>query len=202
VYKNICDSSQDTPHAKWTRLRTLFLDVNETEFLSNARTNLLECKQGPDVDIVEHTGEFNSRLRILRDLKDKSVEDPDWVFTIFKASLNITYTKFLGQWKHTNETWIMIQQGLNSLDCSSLTKSIRLFQLPNPVQMLRSLIEIEITIVAIGATQILSQGIATRVANMATDLPNVVQRTLPQMILLVLNVAKLAISPGTAILRV
>ena len=95
VYKNICDSSQDTPHAKWTRLRTLFLDINEKEFLSNARTNLLECKQGPDVDIVEHTGEFNNRLRILRDLKDKSVEDPDWVFTIFKESLNITYHEIL-----------------------------------------------------------------------------------------------------------
>ena len=102
VYENIVQTSEDTPYQLWTVLEKIFLERQDKEALSNAQSALLQCKQGPEQSFLEHSGKFNKVIRLLRDLGDTHVKDESYVFTIFKQSLNITYTEVLRPIEVTN----------------------------------------------------------------------------------------------------
>ena len=104
VYQNITRNSGDSPYVKWKELEAIFLNRQDTEVLTNAQTALITCKQGPEQSILEHTGNFNKAMRLLRDLKDTHVEDGNYVLCLFKQSLNLVYTEVLRPVEITNPT--------------------------------------------------------------------------------------------------
>jgi hypothetical protein len=61
----------------------------------NAQTALLQCKQGPEESVLEHSGKFNKAIRRLLDLEDTHVKDEQYVCCLFKQSLNFQYTEVL-----------------------------------------------------------------------------------------------------------
>ena len=73
VYRNIVQTSEDTPHQLWTVLEAMFLDKQDKEAILNAQTALLQCKQGPEQSFLEHSGNFNNAIRLLRDLGDRII---------------------------------------------------------------------------------------------------------------------------------
>jgi hypothetical protein len=95
VYRNIAEETGDTPAAMWRTLSGMFLDKQDKDALSNAHTALLQCKQGPEQTFLEHSGNFNHALRLLRDLKDEVVKNEVYVYTLFKQSLNLQYSEIL-----------------------------------------------------------------------------------------------------------
>ena len=102
VYENVVHGSNDTPYQIWTVLQKMFLAKQDKEALSNAQSALLQCKQSPEESFLHHSGNFNKIVRLLRDLGDTHVQDEDYVFTIFKQSLNMTYSEGLRPLEVTN----------------------------------------------------------------------------------------------------
>ena len=80
----------------------MFLAKQDKEALSNAQSALLQCKQSPEESFLHHSGNFNKIVRLLRDLGDTHVQDEDYVFMIFKQSLNMTYSEVLRPIEVTN----------------------------------------------------------------------------------------------------
>jgi hypothetical protein len=92
---NICMSQADTAHEQWAYLKKNFLDNKDHDVLDRLQSEWVPCKQGPEQTFLDRSAAFHHLQKQLQDLGDKLATSEQYVFAIFKRSLNTIFAEIL-----------------------------------------------------------------------------------------------------------